>query len=253
MKHNDQSPTTAAALSGYSLLSPPLQPIRMLSPQKKIRPASQKIMMGHDVTDMVKIISKEALLLLPPNDKHGDDYLVSHLLQKNEIPVVSIHKQSTFDTDTVVVGSPPRIMLATNVLTNDKIPASSPRAKSRNESEDESSAWTLSPAKQRMALRLPPDPRVHNNCERSTRFSFSSLPDDFDHSLLLRCDPSNMTEDHDDVVFDSLYDLGSCSDSSDGCSDHSFEDHVYEDFTATSFDDDDDDDDRQSSHNEDVF
>lgn len=208
------SPSTAVT----SLLSPPVQPIRQISPQKKsTRFISQTLC--KDLAHMLSAVSHEA-------SKHHSIRHVS--------PRASPRKsRKAFALKTGLQES-----LALNLLAMDRLSISSVPLVDINLPEKSSDLLTaysiegkplgfFSPVKKRNALRLPTDTIFRDVRDMMIRSSLP-CPTISSNSLLLSCEITSDDSSSEDM--DSLYDI-------DSCSEHSFEDdYNYEDFTATSYD-----------------
>ncbi len=212
-----QSPGVGSSMSTTpSSMSPPVQPIRLLSPQKKSRAISQTLC--QEITGMLTAVSQEAC-------------------QNETIQFVSPNRASprknrrSFSLQTGLQQS-----LALNLLKVDRTSPAEATGKSSEQimttySSTDSALAFFSPVKKRTALRLPTDTVLGDVRDMMNRSSPSGENQSSDAPVVSWDVTSDDECSVDDDDMDSLYDIESCSD-------HSFEDHFlyYNDFSVTSYD-----------------
>ncbi len=217
-----QSPGVDSPLSTTpSSMSPPVQPIRLLSPQKKSRAISQTLC--QDLTTMLTAVTQEAcqnetIQFASPNRASPRKHRRSFSLQKGLQQSLALNLLKA-DRNNNVLESPAEI-----------IGESSEQIMTTYSTMDSALAF-FSPVKKRTALRLPTDSVLGDVRDMMNRASPSGGNQSSNTPLVsweLTSD-DECSVDADDV--DSLYDIESCSD-------HSFEDEYphYDDFSVTSYD-----------------
>lgn len=198
-----------------SSLSPPVQPIRLISPLKKCRTVSQTLC--QDLTNMLSTVSDEV------SGKHVAQYASpTYVSPRKSMKVLSM--------PTGLQES-----LALNFLKKDRISTSQMDNKDLGKTSEqimttysiENPLGFYSPVKKRTALRLPTDTIFRDVREMMIRSSLSAQNGITSSLLLVNSDDTSCSDE-----IDSLYDI-------DSCSEHSFDDDgdCYEDFTATSYGD----------------